>query len=188
MKRRVVNVIVSLVAAVAAVGFVATERARAAELDIAPVPVLYVVSDDMNAVLVPLIINKSLVIELPRDITDVLISAPTIVNAVIRTKRRVYIIALLQGQANVYFFDAEGRQIAALDINVTINTPAAPFIGKSEPRIMVTIYRGATGVERTLSCTPINCTVPSVGVAEATSAPPTEINNNNNITVNSSAK
>jgi pilus assembly protein CpaC len=61
------------------------------------------------------------VIELPRDIKDVLVADPTTANAVIRTSRRAYIIGVKVGQTNVFFFDADGQQIGGLDIAVTRN-------------------------------------------------------------------
>src|SRR5581483_8829751 len=66
-------------------------------------------------------ISKSMVVDFPRDIKDVLIADPTIANAVIRSTRRAYIIGIKQGQTNVFFFDAEGRQIAGFDLAVTRN-------------------------------------------------------------------
>ena len=82
-------------------------------------PVVQVVGSDANSRFVPLGIGKSVVIDLPRDIKDVLIADPKIANAVIRSSRRAYIIGATVGQTNVYFFDAEGNQIAGFDIAVT---------------------------------------------------------------------
>ena len=56
---------------------------------------------------VPLGIGKSVVIDLPRDIKDVLVADPKIANAVVRSARRAYIIGAAVGQTNVFFFDAE---------------------------------------------------------------------------------
>jgi pilus assembly protein CpaC len=83
------------------------------------VPVIQLVADDANARFIPLGIGKSVVIDLPRDIKDVLVADPTIANAVIRTARRAYIIGVKTGQTNVFFFDGEGQQIGGLDIAVT---------------------------------------------------------------------
>ncbi len=44
---------------------------------------------------------------------------PKIANAVVRTSRRAYVIGVTVGQTSVVFFDADGRQIAGLDIAVT---------------------------------------------------------------------
>ena len=67
----------------------------------------------------PLGVGKSVVIDLPRDIKDVLVADPKIANAVVRTARRAYLIGVTVGQTNVFFFDGEGRQIAGFDIAVT---------------------------------------------------------------------
>ncbi|WP_291691282.1 type II and III secretion system protein family protein [Bradyrhizobium sp.] len=64
-------------------------------------------------------VSKSVVIDLPRDIKDVLVADPKIANAVIRSPQRAYIIGSAVGQTNVVFFDAEGQQVAAYDIAVT---------------------------------------------------------------------
>src|SRR6202011_659485 len=61
---------------------------------------------------------KSMVVDLPQDIKDVLVADPKIANAVIRSAQRAYIIGAAVGQTNVVFFDSEGQQIAAYDIAV----------------------------------------------------------------------
>jgi len=68
---------------------------------------------------IPLGIGKSVAIDLPTDIKDVLVADPKIANAVVRTSRRVYMIGVTVGQTNIFFFDAEGKQIAGFDIAVT---------------------------------------------------------------------
>ena len=73
---------------------------------------------DKSAQFVPLGVGKSIVVDLPSDIKDVLVADPRIANAVVRTARRAYIIGVAVGQTNVYFFDAEGRQIMGFDIAV----------------------------------------------------------------------
>ena len=67
----------------------------------------------------PLGVGKSIVVDLPGDIKDVLVADPKIANAVVRTSRRAYIIGVAVGQTNVYFFDADGQQLMAFDIAVT---------------------------------------------------------------------
>ena len=64
-------------------------------------------------------VSKSVVIDLPRDIKDVLVADPKIANAVVRSSRRAYIIGTAVGQTNVFFFDADGKQIGGFDIAVT---------------------------------------------------------------------
>ncbi|MBI5265357.1 MAG: type II and III secretion system protein family protein [Bradyrhizobium sp.] len=72
----------------------------------------------MNARFLSLGVGKSLVIDLPRDIKDVLVADPKIANAVIRSAQRAYIIGAAVGQTNIVFFDSAGQQIAAYDIAV----------------------------------------------------------------------
>src|SRR4030088_2357063 len=78
-----------------------------------------VVAGGQKARFVSLGIGKSVVIDLPRDVKDVLVADPKFANAVIRSTRRAYIIGAAIGQTSVYFFDADGIQIAGFDIAVT---------------------------------------------------------------------
>ena len=82
-------------------------------------PPVAAVSGGMNARFLPLGVGKSVVLDLPRDIKDVLVGDPKIANAVIRSAQRAYIIGASVGQTNIVFFDAAGQQIAAYDIAVT---------------------------------------------------------------------
>ena len=72
----------------------------------------------MNARYLSLGVGKSIVIDLPRDIKDVLVADPKIANAVVRSSQRAYIIGAAVGQTNIVFFDTAGQQIAAYDIAV----------------------------------------------------------------------
>ncbi len=72
----------------------------------------------MNARFVSLGIGKSFVIDLPREIKDVLVADPKVANAVVRSTQRAYIIGAAIGQTNIIFFDSTGAQIAAYDIAV----------------------------------------------------------------------
>jgi pilus assembly protein CpaC len=77
-----------------------------------------VAADGMNARFLSLGVGKSIVIDLPRDVKDVLVADPKIANAVVRSAQRAYIIGGAIGQTNIIFFDAAGQQIAAYDIAV----------------------------------------------------------------------
>lgn len=67
---------------------------------------------------IPLGIGKSVAIDLPADIKDVLVADPKIANAVVRSSRRVYMIGVAVGQTNIFFFDADGKQIAGFDLSL----------------------------------------------------------------------
>jgi pilus assembly protein CpaC len=82
-------------------------------------PAIQVAAGDSGSRFVPLGVGKSVVVDLPRDIRDVLVADPKIANAVVRSSRRAYLIGAAVGQTNIFFFDAEGKQIAGFDIAVT---------------------------------------------------------------------
>ena len=63
-------------------------------------------------------LNKAAIVELPKDTVDVLVSNPSIADAVIRTPRRVFVIGMAGGETNAFFFDRRGEQILNLEIRV----------------------------------------------------------------------
>ena len=63
-------------------------------------------------------INKSMVVELPADVRDVLVSNPAVADAVVRTARRVFVIGVAAGDTNIFLFDGADRQIAVLNLTV----------------------------------------------------------------------
>ncbi len=108
---------VSLAALIVGAGLAPMVPATAA--DPPHVPVIQVAASEATSRFIPLGIGKSVAIDLPTDIKDVLVADPKIANAVIRSSRRVYMIGVAIGQTNIFFFDAEGKQIAGFDIAVT---------------------------------------------------------------------
>ena len=66
--------------------------------------------------------DKAAVVQLDTDARDVLVSNPDMVDAVVRTPRRIFLLANKVGQTNAFFFDANGKQILALDIRVEKDT------------------------------------------------------------------
>ena len=107
----------SLAALIAGAGLAPMAPATAA--DPPHVPVIQVAASEATSRFIPLGIGKSVAIDLPADIKDVLVADPKIANAVIRSSRRVYMIGVTVGQTNIFFFDADGKQIAGFDIAVT---------------------------------------------------------------------
>ncbi len=63
-------------------------------------------------------LNKAAIIELPEDARDVLVSNPDIVDAVVRTPRRVYVVGMKVGLSNAFFFTGSGKQLLNLEIRV----------------------------------------------------------------------
>jgi pilus assembly protein CpaC len=69
-------------------------------------------------------LGKSVVIHLPGDARDVIVGNTAIVDAVIRNKNTAYLFAHTTGQTNIFFLDANGQQIMALDLEVAQDTLA----------------------------------------------------------------
>jgi pilus assembly protein CpaC len=107
----------ALTALILGAGLAPMSTAQAA--DASHVPVIQVAASEATSRFIPLGIGKSVAIDLPADIKDVLVADPKIANAVIRSSRRVYMIGVTVGQTNIFFFDADGKQIAGFDIAVT---------------------------------------------------------------------
>jgi pilus assembly protein CpaC len=71
---------------------------------------------------ITLSLNKAMIVQLDSDARDALVSNPDIVDAVVRSPRRIFLLANKTGQTNAFFFDAAGRQILSLDITVEKDT------------------------------------------------------------------
>jgi pilus assembly protein CpaC len=63
-------------------------------------------------------LNKAIVVDLDTDARDVVVASPEIVDAVVRTPRRIFIMALKIGQTNAIFLDGQGKQIGTLEVFV----------------------------------------------------------------------
>lgn len=66
--------------------------------------------------------GKSAIIDLPVEARDVVVANPDIADAVMRTSRRGFLLGVKNGETNVYFLDAQGRQILALEVRVARDT------------------------------------------------------------------
>lgn len=67
---------------------------------------------------IDLSIGKSIIIELPRDAREVFVANPKVANAVVRSARKLFIIGVADGATSIFAMDADGQQIATLDIAV----------------------------------------------------------------------
>lgn len=63
-------------------------------------------------------LNKSVVIDLPRDAYDILVANPGVADAVTRTSRRIYLFGKAVGETNIFVFGPNGEQIASFDLSV----------------------------------------------------------------------
>jgi pilus assembly protein CpaC len=63
-------------------------------------------------------VNKSMIVDLPADAREVIVSQPTIAAASMRSKRRAVLQGMGVGDTNIFFLDEKGAQIATLEVSV----------------------------------------------------------------------
>ena len=63
-------------------------------------------------------LDKSVLVDAPEDLQNVLVSNPEVVDAVVQTSRQVYLIARTVGEANAFLIAPDGRRLALLEITV----------------------------------------------------------------------
>jgi pilus assembly protein CpaC len=63
-------------------------------------------------------LNKSMIIDIPREVRDVMVSNPQKIDAVMQSSTRAYLIGKDSGEANVIFLDKDGNQVATLEVSV----------------------------------------------------------------------
>jgi pilus assembly protein CpaC len=63
-------------------------------------------------------VGKSVIVDLPQDAAEIFVGNPKVANAVVRSARKLYIIGIDNGQTTVFALDAQGHQIAALEISI----------------------------------------------------------------------
>ncbi len=63
-------------------------------------------------------IGRSVVVELTRDAKEIFVANPAVANAVVRSTRKLFLLGVANGSTSIFVMDAEGRQIASLDVNV----------------------------------------------------------------------
>lgn len=62
--------------------------------------------------------NKSLIVDVPIDVQEVIVSQPAVASAILRSKRRVIVQSVGAGDTNILLLDGQGRTVSALDISV----------------------------------------------------------------------
>jgi len=63
-------------------------------------------------------VGKSIIVDLPRDASEIFIGNPKVANAVVRSAKKLYVIGIDNGQTSVFALDSQGRQIAVLEISI----------------------------------------------------------------------
>lgn len=63
-------------------------------------------------------LNKSVIVDLPVDASEVIVSQPGVANAILRNKRRAIVQSTGAGDTNMFFLDAAGRTIVVFEVSV----------------------------------------------------------------------
>jgi pilus assembly protein CpaC len=63
-------------------------------------------------------VGRSIVVDLPRDAKEVFVANPAVANAVVRSARKIFVIGVAVGHTTIMAMDGEGRQIAALEMQI----------------------------------------------------------------------
>jgi pilus assembly protein CpaC len=63
-------------------------------------------------------LNKSMIVELPREVREVMVSNPGQIDAVLQTATRAYLIGKATGEANILFTDKDGRPVVTLEVTI----------------------------------------------------------------------
>lgn len=104
-------------------------------------------TDGASARRVDIGLGKSIIVDLPRDAKEVFVANPAVANAVVRSARKVFVIAAAAGQTSLFFMDDKGAQIGALDVNVQRDVnPIASAIREALPNSSIEVQQLNDGV------------------------------------------
>ena len=63
-------------------------------------------------------VGKSIIVDLPQDASEIFVGNPSVVNAVVRSARKIYLVAAANGQTSIFAMNKEGKQIAVIEVSV----------------------------------------------------------------------
>ncbi len=63
-------------------------------------------------------LNKSMIVDLPAGVAEVIVSQPNVAAAIMRTRTRAIVQGISGGDTNIFFLDDNGRTIQVLDLRV----------------------------------------------------------------------
>ena len=83
-----------------------------------PAPSSISISRDQHTRKLTLPAGKSMIVDLPSDASELFIGNPQVANAVVRSARRLFVMAVANGQTTIFAMDKAGQQMATLEIVV----------------------------------------------------------------------
>ena len=63
-------------------------------------------------------VGRSMMVQFPMELRDVMVADPSKIDAIVQTSDRVFLVAKGAGSTNAFFFDSNGNQIMTLEISV----------------------------------------------------------------------
>ena len=81
-------------------------------------------TDDTVAHVITLPVGKARLINLPVEARDIMVANPEIVDVVVKTARKVFLVAQTVGDTNVFFLDSAGRVVLRLEVRVEVDVTA----------------------------------------------------------------
>ncbi len=95
-------------------------------------------------------LDKSMMIELPTDVSDVMVSNPAVIDAVVQTPRRIYLLAKDVGEANAFFLGPGGTKVLLIELVVVRDvTPLDDMLARLIPGSKIKVTTVGTNVALT---------------------------------------
>lgn len=92
-------------------------------------------------------VNKSIIVDLPVEAGEVIVSQPGVANAIMRTRSRAVIQGIAAGETNIFFLDPSGSGIAVIEISVAQDaTGLAATINRLIPGSRIQVHSFANAV------------------------------------------
>lgn len=63
-------------------------------------------------------VGKTIIIDLPREVVEVVVGNPKVADAIVRSARKLYVMGVDAGQTTIFAVDSSGRQVANLEISI----------------------------------------------------------------------
>lgn len=98
-------------------------------------------------------LNKSMIVDLPAGVAEVVVSQPNIAAAIMRTRTRAIVQGLAEGATNIIFIDDAGRTMSVLNVNI-VQPPLE--IGRALESTLARVIPGSRIKVETLSNTSLN--------------------------------
>jgi len=113
-------------------------------------------------------IGKSVIVDLPRDAKEVFVANPAVANAVVRSTRKIFLIGQEDGETSVFIFDADGHQLATLEVSVGRELgELRDTLRRSFPRARIDIQPAGDSIILTGSVSSATQAQHAVDIAEA---------------------